>query len=257
VRTLALHGGARIAVIAAEWYDAFGVVTHGRVQLELRDGEPGPVFGRGAGFWLRGTGARALRNPGRRTARVRIVTRPGPSREGPEPSPAGQTGRTPVTERRRSDMNSIEDTGVATVPASDQISNSRRFRRLAGTGSLATFAAMGATTLAAALARAVGVDFEVPDGGETIPLAGFAVVTGFFSVVGIVIAAALLRWSAHPARRFVQTAVSLTALSLIPPLVSAADTVTVMALLGLHLVPAAVMIPALARSLRATATGRG
>lgn len=63
--TLALRGGARVAVVAAEWCDAFGVVTRGRVQLELRDGEPGPVLGRGAGFWLRGTSVRALRNPGR------------------------------------------------------------------------------------------------------------------------------------------------------------------------------------------------
>ena len=54
--------------------DAFGVVTRGRVQLELRDGEPGPVLGRDAGFWLRGSGVRALRNPDRCTARVRIVT---------------------------------------------------------------------------------------------------------------------------------------------------------------------------------------
>jgi hypothetical protein len=74
VWTLALRGGARVAVVAEQWCDAFGVVTHGRVQLELRDGEPGPVLGRDAGFWLRGTGVRALRNPGRRTARVRIVT---------------------------------------------------------------------------------------------------------------------------------------------------------------------------------------
>lgn len=66
--TLTLRGGARVAVVAAEWCDAFGVVTRGRVQLELRDGEPGPVLGRDAGFWLRGTGVRALRNPGRRTA---------------------------------------------------------------------------------------------------------------------------------------------------------------------------------------------
>jgi hypothetical protein len=73
VWTIALHGGARVAVVAAEWCDAFGVVTRGRVQLELRDGEPGPVFGRGAGFWLRGTGVRALRNPGLRTARVRVA----------------------------------------------------------------------------------------------------------------------------------------------------------------------------------------
>ncbi|WP_405965518.1 hypothetical protein OG713_41905 [Streptomyces sp. NBC_00723] len=74
MRTLALRGGARVVVVAAEWSAAFGVVTRGRVQLELRDGEPGPVLGRDAGFWLRGTGVRALRNPGRRTARLRIVT---------------------------------------------------------------------------------------------------------------------------------------------------------------------------------------
>lgn len=74
MRTLALRGGARVAVVAAEWSDAFGVVTRGRLQLELRDGEPGPVLGRGAGFWLHGTGVRALRNPGRHTARVCIVS---------------------------------------------------------------------------------------------------------------------------------------------------------------------------------------
>jgi hypothetical protein len=84
VRTLALRRGARVAVVAADWRDAFCVVTRGRVQLELRDGAPGPVLGRDAGFWLRGTGVRALRNPGRRTARVHIVT------PGPGPSPAGQ-----------------------------------------------------------------------------------------------------------------------------------------------------------------------
>jgi hypothetical protein len=109
---------------------------------------------------------------------------------------------------------------------------------------------MVATTLAAALAQAVGVDFEVPDGGETIPLPGFAVVTGFFSAVGIVIAAALLRWTARPAELFVRTAVSLTAISLVPPLLSGANTATTTALLALHLVPATVMIPTLARSLR-------
>ncbi|MDX2644135.1 hypothetical protein PV341_11195 [Streptomyces sp. PA03-1a] len=72
MRTLALRGGARVTVVAAQWCDAFGVVTRGRVRLELRDGEPG--LGRDAGFWLRGTGVRSLRDPGRRTARVRSVT---------------------------------------------------------------------------------------------------------------------------------------------------------------------------------------
>ena len=147
-------------------------------------------------------------------------------------------------------MNSMNHTGVVAGPASGQTSHDHRLRGLAGTGFIATLAAMVATTLAAALAQAIGVDFEVPDGGETIPLSGFAVVTGFFSVVGIVMAAALLRWSARPAERFVPTAVSLTAISLVPPLLSGANPATTTALLGLHLVAATVMIPTLARSLR-------
>jgi hypothetical protein len=147
-------------------------------------------------------------------------------------------------------MNSMKGTGVVAGPASGQTSHTHRLRGLTGAGFIATLAAMVATTLAAALAQAVGVDFEVPDGGETIPLSGFAVVTGFFSVVGIVIAVALLRWSARPAERFVWTAVSLTVISLVPPLLSGANTATTTALVGLHLVAATVMIPTLARSLR-------
>ena len=141
-------------------------------------------------------------------------------------------------------------TRVGAGPASGQTSRSHRLLGLVGTGLIATLAAMVATTLAAALAGAVGVDFEVPDGGQTIPLSGFAVVTGFFAVVGIVIAAGLLRWSARPAERFVRTAVTLTAISLVPPLLSGANPATITALCGLHLVAAAVMIPTLARSLR-------
>ena len=139
------------------------------------------------------------------------------------------------------------DTGVVTGSASGQPSHTHRLRGLADTGLIATLAAMVAGILAAALAQAAGVDFEVPDGGQTIPLSGFAVVTGFFSVVGIVIAAALLRWSARPAERFVRTAVSLTAISLVPPLLSEANTATAIALVERHLVAATVMIPTLAR----------
>jgi hypothetical protein len=151
---------------------------------------------------------------------------------------------------RRNDMISMQDSSVVAGLASGQTGHTHRLGGLAVTGLVAALAAMVATTLAAALAQAVGVDFEVPDGGETIPLAGFAVVTGVFAVVGIVIAAALLRWSARPAERFVWTAVSLTAISLVPPLLSGATTATTTALLGLHLVAATVMIPTLARSLR-------
>ncbi|MFE4575465.1 DUF6069 family protein [Streptomyces chartreusis] len=145
----------------------------------------------------------------------------------------------------------MNEPGVVAAPTSGRTSHPHPLRGLAGTGLIAALAAMVATTLAAALAQAVGVDFQIPDGGETLPLSGFAVVTGFFSVIGTVIAAALLRWSAHPAQRFVWTALSLTAISLIPPVLSGANTATITALLALHLVPATVMIPTLARSLRA------
>jgi len=126
----------------------------------------------------------------------------------------------------------------------------RRLRGLVLTCVIATIAAMAATTLAAALCRAAGVDFGMPEGGETIPVSGIAVVTGFFSVVGAVIAVALLRWSTRPAERFLWTAGVLTAISLVPPLISDASTGTSAALVGLHLVAAAVMIPTLAHSLR-------
>ena len=71
-----------------------------------------------------------------------------------------------------------------------------------------------------------------------------------YRLAGIAIAAGLQRWSARPAERFVQAAVTLTAVSLVPPFLSGANTATATVLLGLHLVPAAVMIPTLARSLR-------
>jgi hypothetical protein len=123
--------------------------------------------------------------------------------------------------------------------------------RFIGLCLVATLAAMVVTTLSAALAQAMGVDFEVPDGGETIPLSGITFMTGLFSVVGVVIAIALLRWSARPAERWVWTAVALTAISLVPPFLSGAAASTVAALIGLHLVAAAVVIPVLARGLRA------
>ena len=141
-------------------------------------------------------------------------------------------------------------TRVGAGPASGQTSRTHRLLGLVGTGLIATLAAMAATALAAALARAVGVDFEISGAEETIPVSGIAFVTGVFSIVGIVIAAALLRWSARPAERFVRTAVTLTAISLVPPLLAEANTATTAALLGLHLVAATVMIPTLARSLR-------
>jgi hypothetical protein len=123
-------------------------------------------------------------------------------------------------------------------------------RSLLATGLFATLAATAATTAAAAAAMAVGVDFEMP-GGERIPLPGFATVTGVFSTVGVLIALALRRWSTRPATWFLRTTVTLTGLSLVPPVVSGADAATSTALVVLHLVAASLMIPTMVRRLRA------
>lgn len=149
-------------------------------------------------------------------------------------------------------MSSMQDDQVTAGPAVG--SRRRRFLGLVGVGLLATIVAMAVTTLGAALAQAAGVGFEIAGGSETIPLGGFATLTGFFSLVGVVIAVALLKWSARPAERFMWTAVTLTALSLVPPLLAGADAATTVALLALHLVAAAVMIPTLTRSLRVRAS---
>ncbi|MFG2087258.1 hypothetical protein [Spirillospora sp. NPDC048824] len=133
MRTLALRGGERAAVDAAEWSDAFGVVTRGRVQLELRDGEPGPVLGRDAGFWLRGTGVRALRNPGRRTARVRIIT----------PRHATCRSAHPCAGHRtmEDDMNSTNDTaGTVAGAAPARIGHTRRLLAVAAAVMIPTLA---------------------------------------------------------------------------------------------------------------------
>jgi len=148
-------------------------------------------------------------------------------------------------------MKTSTGNGVLADPAPGSTNHTHPFRRLTAIGLLGTLAAMLATALGAAVARTLGVDFEMPEGGgETIPVSGIAVVTGFFSVVGVLVALALLRWSARPAERFVRTAVSLTAVSLVPPLLSGASAGTITALVALHLVAAAVMIPTLARGLR-------
>ena len=149
-------------------------------------------------------------------------------------------------------MHGSTEAGVDVAPTPGRSPRAaRRLRGLVGTGCLATLGAVVTTTLLAAAAAAAGVDFEVPAGGETIPVPGIAVVTGFFSAVGVVIAAALQRWSAHPAERFRWVALSLTAVSLVPPILAGADTATTITLIGLHLAAASVMIPALVRALRA------
>jgi hypothetical protein len=118
-------------------------------------------------------------------------------------------------------------------------------------GLAAAAGAATAVTVLAAAARAAGVDFELPDGGESIPLLGFTQITLLFSVVGLLLAAALRRWTGHPGRSFVRVAVALTAMSLVPPFLYGANLATSLTLVGLHLTAAAIVIPVVARRLAA------
>jgi uncharacterized membrane protein YoaK (UPF0700 family) len=96
---------------------------------------------------------------------------------------------------------------------------------------------------------AAGVDFELPDGGESIPVWGFTNLTFIFAMVGLVIAAVVRRWSGRPSTTFVRVTVALTAVSLVPPFLADASLATSVALVLVHLSAAATFIPVVARRL--------
>ena len=117
------------------------------------------------------------------------------------------------------------------------------------TGLAATAAASVATPLVAAAGHAAGISLDI--GGAPIPVLGFATLTTFFSVVGVVLAVALSRLARHPRSVFVRTTVVLTALSLVPDVIVDAAVPTKALLMLTHLVAAAIVVPAVARRLGA------
>lgn len=138
---------------------------------------------------------------------------------------------------------------MTTTQASSPVTVTAPQRGLLLSGlAVAVAGALGAT-LVGALLMAIGVDFELPEGGESIPLTGFTVITFMFSVIGVALAAAMRRWSRHPRTTFVRVTVALTALSLVPPFFQDASGATVAGLVLLHVTAAAIVIPGLARRL--------
>ncbi|MGO9559938.1 MAG: DUF6069 family protein [Acidimicrobiales bacterium] len=107
--------------------------------------------------------------------------------------------------------------------------------------------AAAATTAGAAVLRTAGVPLAVH--GE-IPLAGFAQNTLIGAVIGGVLLAVLNRHSSDPHRRFIQVAIGLTALSCVAPVALADTMASKVALIALHLVGAAIIVPVLARCAR-------
>ncbi|TCK21810.1 DUF6069 family protein [Pseudonocardia endophytica] len=112
----------------------------------------------------------------------------------------------------------------------------------------ATVAAAAATAVVAAAGHAAGISLDMS--GAPIPVSGFAVLTGIFSVVGLLIALVLRRFAGSPRTAWIRTTVVLTALSLVPDVLADAATSTKALLMVTHLVAAAIVIPAVARRLR-------
>ncbi|GIJ35929.1 DUF6069 family protein [Verrucosispora sp. WMMD703] len=137
-------------------------------------------------------------------------------------------------------MSTTTNTTRATLPATGA---------LIGTGVVATAAASVATMAVAAAGNAAGVSLDI--GAAPIPVAGFSVLTAFFSLIGVVIAALLSRFARRPRRTFVRTTVVLTVLSLVPDVIVDAGPATKALLMLTHLVAAAIVIPAVARRLAA------
>jgi peptidoglycan/LPS O-acetylase OafA/YrhL len=107
-------------------------------------------------------------------------------------------------------------------------------------------AAVGAaaTTLAAAIMRAAGVHLAA---GGRIPLAAFAQFTFAGALLGGLLVAVLNRRSTRPRRRFIQIAVTLTALSCLAPAAVGDDVSSKVGLIAIHLLAATIVAPVLAR----------
>jgi peptidoglycan/LPS O-acetylase OafA/YrhL len=103
-----------------------------------------------------------------------------------------------------------------------------------------------ATTAIAAVASALDVGVVSTD-AHPIPVAGFAQLTVFFTVVGILIAKSMRRRAARPRATFQTTALALTAASFVPDVLLGTDVTSKLTLMLTHAVAAAIVIPVLVR----------
>lgn len=114
-------------------------------------------------------------------------------------------------------------------------------------GAIAVAVAAVATTVLAAVGRALGAPIAVD--GEAISLVAFPTFTVIAGAAGIALAAALNRWTRRPRRTFMVTTVVLTVLSLVPDLLVQVSPGSRIVLMLTHLVAAAIVIPTLSRRL--------
>jgi hypothetical protein len=119
---------------------------------------------------------------------------------------------------------------------------------LTKTVALATVAAAAAVEAVMALVNVAGPNVTLQ--GEAMPAGGCAIGVLMCMVPAIALLAGLRRWAANPRRAWVRTTVALTALSVLPDLTVADTPVgSRLALIGAHVIAAAIIVPAVARAL--------
>ena len=128
-----------------------------------------------------------------------------------------------------------------------------RGQRMWAAGALAGVVSSLAVIALVAVAERAGVPMEVAENStkapEQIPLLGYGTVILGSTLVGLVLATAFARWARRPRRVFVITALVLTAVSFAFPATTTATTATKVILELTHVIPAAVIIWAIARHL--------
>lgn len=96
------------------------------------------------------------------------------------------------------------------------------------------------------------MSLEVPD-GEAIPLYALAQLTIVGALLGVAIAAIIVRRSTRPITTFTRVTVALTLASLVPDVIVDTDVATRLVLMATHVIAAAIVIPTIARRLVASA----
>jgi len=144
-------------------------------------------------------------------------------------------------------MHTATATALVPEPAVVELPSTTGHRTLWRPALLAGLGAATAVTVIAAVASTAGVTFET-EPGEAIPMAAYAQMTLLATVLGLGIAR-LCRRGEAPRRTFTRLTAALTGLSLVPDVLVPFDAASRVVLVVLHLVAAAIVLPAIAARL--------
>ena len=131
--------------------------------------------------------------------------------------------------------------------SSQNVANTTSTGRYVRAGLVGGVAAAALNSGIAVVVKAFDVKLEAQ--GKGFPALAFAQVTLFATIVGIGLAAILVRRARRPRHAFVVTTVVLTVVSLVPPLLIGATAATVAVLEVMHVLAGLVVIPAMASRL--------